>query len=179
MLRGDGSYTFEVGQDLDLETGHSAHASAFYMYATQAAEVAVDMETGRVRLLRMAAAHDVGKAINPLNCAAQIEGGLAMGIGSALHEMLVVDAQGSVRNPSFLDYHLVTALDLPPLIPIIVECAEPQGPYGARGLGEPGLAPTPAAIGNAVARAIGARVYDLPLTPERVYWVIQAHPENK
>jgi carbon-monoxide dehydrogenase large subunit len=178
-LRGDGSYTFEVGQDLDLETGHSDHASAFYMYAAQAAEVAVDMETGRVRLLRMAAAHDVGKAINPLNCAAQIEGGLAMGIGSALHEMLVIDAQGRVRNPSFLDYHLVTALDLPPLIPIIVECAEPQGPYGARGLGEPGLAPTPAAIGNAVARAIGARVYDLPLTPERVYWVIQAHTENQ
>jgi xanthine dehydrogenase molybdenum-binding subunit len=87
--------------------------------------------------------------------------------------------RGASGNPSFLDYHLVIALDLPPLIPIIVECAEPQGPYGARGLGEPGLAPTPAAIGNAVARAIGARVYDLPLTPERVYWVIQAHPENQ
>jgi CO/xanthine dehydrogenase Mo-binding subunit len=173
VLRGDGSYTYEIGKDLDLETGHSDHASAFYMYATQAAEVMVDEETGRVRLLRMAAAHDVGKAINPLNCVAQIEGGLAMGIGSALHEELVVDQSGKVRNPSFLDYHLVTSLDVPQMIPIIVECAEPEGPYGAKGLGEPGLAPTPAAIGNAVADAIGVRIYDLPLKPENVYWAIQ------
>jgi len=77
VLKGEGSYTFTLGKDLDLETGHSDHASAFYMYATQAAEVAIDEETGKVRLLRMVAAHDVGKAINPLNCVAQIEGGLA------------------------------------------------------------------------------------------------------
>lgn len=172
-LRGEGSYTFEIGKDLDLDTGHSDHASAFYMYATQAAEVLVDEETGKVRILRVAAAHDVGKAINPLNCVAQIEGGLAMGIGATLHEELVIDNQGRVRNPSFLDYHLATALDLPKLIPIIVECAEPEGPYGAKGLGEPGLAPTPAAIGNAVADALGVRIYDLPLTPERVFWAIQ------
>ena len=178
VVRGDGSYTYEIGKDLDLETGHSDHASAFYMYATQAAEVAVDAETGRVRLLRMSAAHDVGKAINPLNCVAQIEGGLAMGIGSALHEELVVDNSGKVRNPSFLDYHLVTSLDVPPMIPIIVECAEPEGPYGAKGLGEPGLAPTPAAIGNAVADATGVRIYDLPLTPERVYRAIKAKKKD-
>ncbi len=173
MVRGDGSYTYEIAKDLDLETGHSDHASAFYMYATQAAVVAVDEESGRVRMLRMSAAHDVGKAINPLNCVAQIEGGVAMGIGSALHEELVVDDAGKVRNPSFLDYHLVTALDVPELIPIIVECPEPEGPYGAKGLGEPGLAPTPAAIGNAVADALGVRIYDLPLKPENVYWAIQ------
>jgi CO/xanthine dehydrogenase Mo-binding subunit len=171
-VRGDGSYTYEIGKDLDLETGHSDHASAFYMYATQAAEVAVDEETGRVRLSRMSAAHDLGKAINPLNCIAQIEGGVAMGIGSALHEEMIVDKTGKVRNPSFLDYHLVTSLDVPKLIPIIVECPEPEGPYGAKGLGEPGLAPTPAAIGNAVADALGVRVYDLPLKPENVYWAI-------
>jgi CO/xanthine dehydrogenase Mo-binding subunit len=138
----------------------------------------VDEETGRVRLLRMSAAHDVGKAINPLNCVAQIEGGLAMGIGSALHEELVVDGMGKVRNPSFLDYHLVTALDVPKMIPIIVECAEPEGPYGAKGLGEPGLAPTPAAIGNAVADALGVRVHDLPLKPENVYQAIQQNKKN-
>jgi len=172
-VRGDGSYTYEIGKDLDLETGHSDHASAFYMYATQAAEVAVDEDSGRVRVLRMSAAHDVGKAINPLNCVAQIEGGVVMGIGSALHEEMVVDKSGKVRNPSFLDYHLATSLDIPELISIVVECAEPEGPYGAKGLGEPGLAPTPAAIGNAVADAIGVRVYDLPLKPENVYWAIQ------
>ena len=179
MLRGDSSYTYDLGKDLDLETGHSDHASAFYMYATQAAEVTVDEETGRVRLLRMAAAHDVGKAINPLNCVAQIEGGLAMGIGAALHEQLVIDDNGKVRNPSFLDYHLLTSLDMPEIIPIIVECAEPEGPYGAKGLGEPVLAPTPAAIGNAVANALGTRIYDLPLTPERVYWAIQQRKKKE
>jgi carbon-monoxide dehydrogenase large subunit len=178
LVRGDASYTYEIGKDLDLETGHSDHASAFYMYATQAAEVMVDEESGRVRLLRMSAAHDVGKAINPLNCVAQIEGGVAMGIGSALHEEMVIDSTGKVRNPSFLDYHLVTSLDVPTMIPIIVECPEPEGPYGAKGLGEPGLAPTPAAIGNAVADAIGVRVYDLPLKPENVYWAIQ-NAKNK
>ncbi len=179
VLRGDGFYTYEIGKDLDLETGHSDHASAFYMYATQAAEVTVDEETGRVSLLRIAAAHDVGKAINPLNCVAQIEGGLAMGIGAALHEELAIDEMGKVRNPSFLDYHLLTSMDLPQMIPIIVECAEPEGPYGAKGLGEPGLAPTPAAIGNAVADALGVRIYDLPLTPERVYRVIQGRKKRE
>jgi carbon-monoxide dehydrogenase large subunit len=179
VLKGNASYTYEIGKELDLETGHSDHASAFYMYATQAAEVTVDEETGRVRLLRMAAAHDVGKAINPLNCVAQIEGGLAMGIGAALHEQLVIDESGKVRNPSFLDYHLLTSLDLPKLIPIIVECAEPEGPYGAKGLGEPVLAPTPAAIGNAVADALGTRIYDLPLIPERVYWAIQQRKQKE
>ena len=131
IVRGDASYTYEIGKDLDLETGHSDHASAFYMYATQAAEVMVDEESGRVRLLRMSAAHDVGKAINPLNCVAQIEGGVAMGIGSALHEEMIIDNTGKVRNPSFLDYHLVTSLDVPKMIPIIVECAS-QWPYGQR-----------------------------------------------
>ncbi|MFB3123766.1 MAG: xanthine dehydrogenase family protein molybdopterin-binding subunit [Candidatus Binatia bacterium] len=179
VLKGNASYTYEIGKELDLETGHSDHASAFYMYATQAAEVTVDEETGRVRLLRIAAAHDVGKAINPLNCVAQIEGGLAMGIGAALHEQLVIDDSGKVRNPSFLDYHLLTSLDLPKIIPIIVECAEPEGPYGAKGLGEPVLAPTPAAIGNAVADALGTRIYDLPLIPERVYWAIQQRKQKE
>ena len=177
-VRGDGSYTYEIGKDLDLETGHSDHASAFYMYATQAAEVAVDEDSGRVRVLRMSAAHDVGKAINPLNCVAQIEGGVVMGIGSALHEEMVVDSSGKVRNPSFLDYHLATSLDIPEIIPIVVECPESEGPYGAKGLGEPGLAPTPAAIGNAVADALGVRVYDLPLKPENVFWAIQKNKKK-
>ncbi len=171
---GKGSYTFELGKDLNSNDGHSEHASAFYMYATQAAEVAVDEETGRVRLMRVVAAHDVGKAINPASCVGQIEGGLVMGIGAALHEELIVDRKGKIRNPSFLDYHLLTSLDVPEMTCIIVECPEPLGPYGAKGLGEPGLAPTPAAIGNAVANALGTRIYDLPLTIERVYWAIQS-----
>src|SRR5207249_1468714 len=109
----------------------------------------------------------------PLNCVAQIEGGVVMGIGSALHEEMVVDKSGKVRNPSFLDNHLTTSLDIPERISIVVECAEPEGPHGAEGLGEPGITPTPAAIGNAVADALGVRVYDLPLKPENVYWAMQ------
>src|SRR5437867_11842211 len=93
VVRGNGSYTYELGKDVDPQTGHSDHASACYMYATQAAEVAVDEETGRVRLLRGVAAHDVGKASNPLNCAAQVQGGLATGIGAAVHEELLVDVK--------------------------------------------------------------------------------------
>src|SRR5207247_9922240 len=112
VVRGNGSYTYELGKDVDPQTGHSDHASAFYMYATQAAEVAVDEETGRVRLLRVVAAHDVGKAINPLNCVARVEGGLAMGIGGSLHEELVVDKQGMVRSASFLDFYLVAYIGL-------------------------------------------------------------------
>ena len=89
------------------------------------AEVEVDLDTFEVKVLRFWQAADVGKAINPLNCVAQIEGGVVMGIGSALHEEMVIDESGKVRNPSFLDYHLVTSLDTPELISIIVECDEP------------------------------------------------------
>src|SRR5262249_30562010 len=114
-----------------------------------------------------------GRGFNPLILVRQTKGGLSMGFGSRLHEEKGVAKNVKVRNPSFLDYHLVTSLDVPKMIPIIVECPEPEGPYGAKGLGEPGLAPTPAAIGNAVADALGVRVYDLPLKPENVYWAVQ------
>ncbi len=143
IVRGDASYTYEIGKDLDLETGHSDHASAFYMYATQAAEVSVDEESGRVRVLRMSAAHDVGKAINPLNCVAQIEGGVVMGIGSAIHEEMIIDATGKVRNPSFLDYHLVTSLDCPEMIPIIVECARARRSLRRQRVGRTGSGADP------------------------------------
>ncbi len=173
VLRGKGYFSPQGIKDLDLETGRSDRTSAFYMYGTQAAEVTVDEETGAVRVLRIAAAHDVGKAINPVNCTAQIEGGVAMGFGAALHEQLVTNDQGKILNPSFLDYHLPTCMDSPEITPIIVECPDPDGPYGAKGLGEPPVAPPPAAIGNAVAMAVGHRIHDLPLTPERVYWAIR------
>jgi carbon-monoxide dehydrogenase large subunit len=142
------------------------------MYATQAAEVMVDEESGRVRLLRMSAAHDVGKAINPLNCAAQIEGGVVMGIGSAIHEELVIDNTGKVRNPSFLDYHLVTSLDCPELIPIIVECAEPEAPTAPKAWANRDSRRhlRPSAMRS---RRHRSSCYDLPLKPENVYWALK------
>ncbi len=173
FLRGDGQFERKNGVDPDLETGQTPCAGAYYMYGTHAVEVKVDEETGIVSLLRIAAAHDVGKAINPVACAGQIEGGVIMGLGAALHEHLVFDGKGKIRNPSFLDYHLLTSADAIEIIPIIVETSVPDGPWGAKGVGEPPVAPGPAAVGNAVAQAIQHRIYDLPLTPERVYWAIQ------
>ncbi len=152
---------------LDPETGQSAKPTAFWMYASQAAEVEVDTETGKVEVLKMTAAHDVGKAINPLLCEQQIEGSLVMGIGMTLYEEQVV-YEGKTLNPNFHDYKLPTSLDVPSLVPCVVEAAHESGPYGAKGLGEPGLAPSAAAISNAIYDAIGVRVTDLPITPEKI-----------
>ena len=178
VVRGEGSFGPEGGVDPDLETGQTPKGAAYYMYGAQAAEVSVDKETGDVRIHRIAAAHDVGKAINPANCKGQIEGGVAMGVGHAMHEQMVYTDKGEIMNPSFLDYHLMTSSDSIEIIPIIVECPVTDGPYGAKGLGEPPVALPPAAIGNAVADALQLRIHDMPITPERVYWKIQEQNEK-
>jgi CO/xanthine dehydrogenase Mo-binding subunit len=113
------------------------------------------------------AAHDVGKAINPKLVEAQIEGGSVMGVGYALLEEVNV-SHGKIGNPNFDAYLLPTALDTPEIYSFIVEDIEPSGPFGAKGVGEPALIPTAAAIANAVYDAIGVRIYSLPITPERV-----------
>lgn len=148
--------------------------SIFWMYAAQGAEVEVDPETGRVTILRIVAAHDVGRAINPANCQHQIEGAIAQGIGLALYEHLVQDATGATTNPSFMDYKIPTALDMPAIESILVEVPHERGPFGAKTVGEPALVPTAAAIGNAIANAIGVRIHDLPITPEKVLAALKA-----
>lgn len=140
---------------------------ATYSYATQVAEVEVDTETGQIRVLRLVAAHDVGRAVNPQAVEGQIEGGCVMGIGYALMEEVKVE-QGRITNPRYAEYILPMSLDVPEIYPIIVEEPEPTGPFGAKGVGEPALIPTVAAIANAVANALGVRFYNLPLTPERI-----------
>lgn len=152
---------------LDLETGQSARPTAFWMYAAQAAEVEVDTETGQVEVLKMTAAHDVGKAINPLLCEQQIEGSLVMGIGGTLYEEQIV-YDGKTLNPNFTDYKIPTSLDVPSMVTFLVEAPHELGPYGAKGVAEPGLAPTAAAISNAIYDAIGVRIKDLPITPEKI-----------
>lgn len=159
--------TSSVATPLDPETGQGAKPTAFWMYAAQAAEVEVDTETGKVQVLKMTAAHDVGKAINPLLCEQQIEGSLVMGIGGALYEEQIIQ-DGKTLNPNFVDYKLPTSLDVPAMVPCLVEAPHELGPYGAKGLGEPGLAPTAAAISNAIYDAIGIRIKDLPITPEKI-----------
>jgi xanthine dehydrogenase molybdenum-binding subunit len=141
--------------------------SATYGFAAQAVEVEVDMETGEVTVLKIAAAHDVGRAINPMAVEGQIHGGVSMGLGYGLYEELVVQ-EGEVLNPNFADYALPTALDMPPIESIIIETDDPAGPFGAKGMAEPACIPTAPAIVNAVYDAVGVRIRDLPITPEKV-----------
>lgn len=138
-----------------------------WIFGAHVAEVEVDRETGQVRVLKVAAAHDVGRAINPRNVEGQIEGGFAQGLGYALFEEIIRD-RGKVVNPNLHDYRLPTAVDMPKITPIIVEEAEPTGPFGAKGVGEPGLVATAPAIANAIYDAIGIRIKELPITNERL-----------
>ncbi len=138
-----------------------------YIFAAQAAEVEVDVETGEVHVLRGAAAHDVGHAINPQNVEGQIEGGYVQGLGYALTEETTFDG-GKVINPSFADYKIPPAVDVPPLKSIIVEAYDETGPFGAKGVGEPGLVGVAPAVANAIYDAIGVRITELPMTPEKI-----------
>ena len=174
-ILGRGAYsTSGIYDPLDPKTGRSKRSTAFWMYAAQAAEVEVDVETGQVTVLRLTAAHDVGRAINPQTCRQQIEGALVMGLGQALFEELIVD-QGRPVNPSFIDYKIPCTLDIPQLETILVEAEHHEGPFGAKGLGEPGLAPTAAAIGNAILDALGVRMRGLPITAEKVLRALREH----
>lgn len=143
---------------------------------THVVEVEVDVETGEVRLLNYTAAHDVGKAINPAVVENQIYGAVLQGIGYALTEELIFDPTvNAYLNPDFLDYKILTAKDTPPITPIIVESNEPTGPYGAKGIGELGLNPAAGAIANAIYNAIGVRLTELPMTPERILRALTEH----
>jgi CO/xanthine dehydrogenase Mo-binding subunit len=143
--------------------------SSAYSYGAHAAEVEVDTETGFVRVLRVAAAHDVGFAINPRAVKGQILGGVAQGMGWALTENLVLK-DGVIQNPSLSGYIIPTIADMPQVEPILVETHDPVGPFGAKGVGEPSLIPCTPAIANAVRDAVGVRVKSLPITPEKVFW---------
>ncbi|OQY84981.1 MAG: hypothetical protein B6D41_14900 [Chloroflexi bacterium UTCFX4] len=144
-----------------------------YTFGAQAVQVAVDLETGEVRVLKSAACHDVGRALNPAAVAGQIEGGATQGLGYALMEDVQI-VNGVTLTPSFAEYLLPTARDVPETKTIILESGTGLGPFGAKGIGEPALTPMAPAIANAVANAIGARVPQLPLTPERVLAAIDS-----
>lgn len=164
---GRGTFNVPDATALDRETGQGANPAVFWMYAAQAAEVEVDEETGKVKVLKIASAHDVGKAINPSACEQQIEGALATGVGTTLMEEIKIEL-GKTLNPNFVDYKVPTSLDMPEMVPILVEATHERGPYGAKGLGEPALAPTAPAIANAIYDAVGVRIKELPITPDKV-----------
>lgn len=158
-------------QDVDPESGQG-DAFSTYAYATHMVEVEVDTETGKVEVLRVLAAHDVGKAINPANIEAQVEGGVSMGLGYALTEEIKEEG-GHVKTRSLGEYMLPTSLDVPSIETHIIEEAAPQGPYGAKGVGEPALIPTAPAILNAIADALDIRVTELPANPENLHRLIK------
>ncbi|MBI5443375.1 MAG: xanthine dehydrogenase family protein molybdopterin-binding subunit [Deltaproteobacteria bacterium] len=138
-----------------------------FAYGAHAVRLRVDRDTGKIRILKIAAAHDVGRTINPLLAEGQVFGAVAQGIGFSIHEELIFD-QGAVRSDSLRDYRVLTTEDVPEVEVILVEGEDPSGPLGAKGLGEPGLVPTAPAIANAVFDAIGVRVEDLPLDPIKI-----------
>ncbi|MDP6946641.1 MAG: molybdopterin-dependent oxidoreductase, partial [Myxococcota bacterium] len=161
----------------DWERG-IGNMSACYTYGTQGVEVEVDRETGDVRIVKMVAVHDVGKVINPQILRGQTIGALAQGVGYALYEEVLTDG-GRILNPNFTDYKNPTASEMD--IPIelrFVETDEPTGPYGAKGIGEPGLVPTAPAIANAIWDATGVRIHDLPITPEKLLAALRAEEER-
>src|SRR5581483_98403 len=152
----------------DLETGQCDNVTAHWLCGATAAEVEVDTETGQIRIVNLATSVDVGKAINPFACRQQIAGASLQGMGPALFEEILHDT-GQLVNASFVDYKIPSFLDLPVhLDPIIVEEPHRDGPFGAKGIGEAGIFAIAPAIANAIADAVGARVHDLPLTPEKI-----------
>lgn len=148
--------------------------SLAYAFATQAAEVEVDTETGVVKVLRLVAVHDSGTILNRLTIEGQIEGGLVQGLGYALMEEFRFQ-EGRLLNSNFTDYQIPTSLDIPEIEVLFVETEDPNTAYGAKSVGEMAMVPTAAAIANAIYDAIGIRLTELPMTPERVLAAIHEH----
>ncbi|MCL5734977.1 MAG: xanthine dehydrogenase family protein molybdopterin-binding subunit [Actinobacteria bacterium] len=169
-IRGTGVFWGHPGAE-DPETGQGERLAISYSYGAQAAEVAVDTETGVVKILRLYSAFDTGKTMHPTMCEAQHEGGMVQGIGSALYEGFIFDEAGVLMNPNLHDYKVCSTGDVPSgddLWVALVEDPHPEGPYGAKGTGESAMCPTASAVANAIYNAVGVRLTQLPMTPERV-----------
>ena len=162
---------------IDQETGQGPVFPDF-TYGCHAGDVAVDTETGEVTVLKSVGAHDIGQAINPQAVEGQIEGGALMGQGYALSEELIYE-EGKLVSPSFSEYLIPTSMDMPEITSVILESRSGLGPFGAKGIGEPSLTPVAPAIANAVADAIGGRVFDLPITPEKIVKAIRTGTSGK
>lgn len=156
-----------------LGQGRKAPPVAAPGFAAHLARVHVDRDTGFVRVLDYVSVQDVGCAINPAGIEDQVRGGVAQGVGWALYEELVYDDTGQLRTGSFADYGIPSVADIPPIDAVLVEVPFPDGPLGARGVGEPPVVPGAAAIANAIFDATGVRPADLPMTPERVFVLLQ------
>jgi CO/xanthine dehydrogenase Mo-binding subunit len=174
-----GGYCFKTAGGLDPKTG-KGKAAAFWFFSACGAEVEVDVETGKVRVLKTVTAVDAGHAIHPKQCGLQNEGSLLSGMGSALFEEMIYD-NGQPINSNFLEYMLPSLEDHPQEFQsILVETPHPDGPFGAKGVGEAALPPVAPAIGNAIANALGGiRIRHLPIKPDKIVAALQAEKEKR
>ncbi|MFH1723340.1 MAG: xanthine dehydrogenase family protein molybdopterin-binding subunit [Elusimicrobiota bacterium] len=153
----------------DPETSQGGHPNVHYTVGAAAATVEIDKETGKMKVLKAVLAVDVGKAINPDLVNGQIIGGMVQGLATVLYEDMRFNAKGRLLNPNFMDYKIPTALDIPDkIVPIIIETPQPDGPFGARGVGEHTMIPAAAIVANAVESALGLRIKSMPITAEKV-----------
>jgi len=160
-----GRGTFIPASELADSTRYG-NISGTYAFGAQAAEVEVNKETGEVRVLQIAAAHDVGRPLNLSTAEGQVEGATIQGMGYALSEEVRYE-RGVMLTPSFLNYRIPTALDAPSMKTFLVETVDP-GPFGAKGVAEPAMTPTAPAIANAIYDAVGVRIRTLPMTPQKI-----------
>ena len=147
---------------------------SLHCYGTQIVEVEVDEDTGEVNIVRIVAAHDVGRAINPQGVEGQIQGGVTQALGHTLMEQITYDADGTPAMQGFLDYKIPSAMDLPNVEAVIVEVPDDEGPFGARGIGEPPILALAPAVANAIYDAVGVRITSLPITAEKVREALRA-----
>jgi CO/xanthine dehydrogenase Mo-binding subunit len=153
---------------MDPETGQSEKCTEYWFPSATGAEVEVDTETGRVRVLQLVSVGDTGTAINPRHCEQQLLGAALTHLGLTLFEEMIFD-QGQLVNGSLLDYQVASIKDTPESFrPVVVEVPHESGPFGAKGAGETGALTVAPAIANAIEDAVGVRIRDLPITPERV-----------
>jgi xanthine dehydrogenase molybdenum-binding subunit len=162
----------DVPADFDPVT-YRGYPSPALVFGTHLAEVEIDPATGKVDVLNFVAAHDLGRAINPMLAEGQIEGGAAQGIGWSLMEGLQFE-NGKILNPNFHDYKMLTIKDIPKIKSLLIETIDPNGPFGAKGIGECAMVPTAPAIVNAIYDAVGIRIKDLPASPEKIFMGLRA-----
>ena len=155
----------------------NAHRATGPSFVGMIVDVDVDVETGKVDVVRATVLQDAGRAIHPAYVEGQMQGGTAQGIGWALNEEYVYDEQGHLRNIGFLDYRMPVANDLPMIDPVIIEVPNPSHPLGIRGVGEASIVPPPAAIANAIYQAVGVRLEELPMSPPRVLKALSSRRE--
>ena len=173
-LRQIASQTAETGGPIAARKSSTVQAPG-PAFATHIVDVEVDRSTGKVDVLRYTAIQDAGRAIHPGYVEGQMQGGVVQGIGWALNEEYIYDKHGQLENPGFLDYRMPVASDLPMIDTVIVEVPNPSHPFGVRGVGEVPIIPPMAAVANAIERAVGVRLTELPMSPPRVLAALETN----